>query len=89
MQVHVLKPIRTDRLGLVRVGKVVDLPEAQANEYLKTGAVELYATKVIKTVPLLDAGAAVASSASPAGQALPLTTSTSSRRGGRRKKTGQ
>lgn len=49
-------------------GSVVELPEKIALRYLEAGAVERYETKVIREVPLPDAGAAEPSYASPAGQ---------------------
>ena len=89
MKVHVLKRILHDKLGAIQPGKVVDLHDDQAKRYLQNGAVERYETKVIRQDPLPDAGAASLSSASPAGQASPLTTSKKSSTGGRKKKAAQ
>lgn len=49
-------------------GDVLDLPEKVALKYLERGAVERYETKVIRNVPLPDAGAAAPLSASPVAQ---------------------
>jgi hypothetical protein len=78
VQVHVLKPIRVDRLGFVPRGRVVELIEAHAREYMAHGAVELYETKVLRENPAPAVGAQL--SASPAVQASrrqTLTVSTS------------
>jgi hypothetical protein len=88
-QYHVLKKIRTDRLGDVRPGKIVPLPDVVAKEYLRTGAVERYETKVIKSAPLSDAGEVTPSSALPAAPVLPSTTSKPLKRGGRPRKNVQ
>lgn len=50
-------------------GEVVEVPEKAALRYLQQGAVERYETKVIREVPLPDAGVAEPLSALPAGQA--------------------
>lgn len=50
-------------------GSVVDLPDRVAERYLTAGAVERYETKVIREIPLPDAGAVEPLSASPVGQA--------------------
>lgn len=55
-------------------GDVVDLDERTAQRYLAQGAVERYETKVIREVPLQDAGAAEPLSVSPADRALLLKT---------------
>jgi hypothetical protein len=88
-QYHVIKPIRTAELGSVKAGKIVPLHPCVAREYLRTGAVERYETKVIKSAPLSDAGEVTPSSALPAAPALPEMTSKPLKRGGRRKKTAQ
>lgn len=71
--------------GTKYAGDVVDLEDRIAARYLAQGAVERYETKVLREVPLLDAGAAEPSCASPADQASPETTRKPSRRGGKRK----
>jgi len=66
-------------------GSIVDLPEKVALRYLEAGAVERYETKVIREVPLQDAGAAEPLSASPAAQASAEPTAKPSASGGKRK----
>lgn len=66
-------------------GSVVDLPEKIALRYLEAGAVERYETKVIREIPLPDAGAAAPSYASPAGQASPGPTAKPSVSGGKKR----
>jgi hypothetical protein len=87
MKIHVLKKIFHDRLGRLLPGDIVDMNDKQAETYLKNGAVERYQTKVIRQEPFTDAGVVEQSSALPADQALPKTTSKRSRSGGSRKKT--
>lgn len=70
-----------DKLGRLREGQVVELPENQAREFLRRGFVERYDTKVIHTDPQPPAGMEQQPSASPAGQASPSKTSSSSGRG--------
>jgi hypothetical protein len=90
IKVHVLaKVLRHDRLGTLKKGKVVELPDQLASEWLAKGWVERYETKVIRHDPLLDAGAASQSSASPVGQVSTKTTSTKSKGGARKVKTAQ
>lgn len=86
VQVHVLKPIRVDRLGFVPRGRVVDLIEAHAREYMAHGAVELYETKVLRENPAPAVGAQL--SASPAarvsaGQTLSVSATGAKTRRGR------
>jgi hypothetical protein len=86
---NVLKPIRFMRDGKIiamKTGKAA-IPATIAKEYLRQGAIERYETKVIREVPLSDAGKTTPSSALPAGQVSQETTSKPSGRGGRRKKT--
>jgi hypothetical protein len=90
IKVHVLaKVLRHDQLGALKKGKVVELPEKLANEWLAKGWVERYETKVIRHDPLPDAGAASQSSASPVAQVSTKTTSTKSKGGARKAKTAQ
>ncbi len=52
MQVEIkAKLLYHDLLGRLKAGDVVDLPDAQANEFAKRGFVEIYETKVIKSEP--------------------------------------
>lgn len=86
MLVHILRNgVRTDKLGKLPVGKVVEMDDHIALDYMRKGAVERYNTKVIKQVPLSDAGEVIPSSALPAAPVLPVTTSKPSRRGRRKK----
>ena len=66
-------------------GDVVDLPEKVALRYLAQGAVERYETKVIREVPLPDAGVAEPLSVSPADQASTKPTANPSESGGKRR----
>jgi hypothetical protein len=66
-------------------GEVADVPDKAALRYLAQGAVERYETKVIREVPLPDAGVAEPLSALPAGQASTETTANPSE-GGKRKR---
>jgi hypothetical protein len=70
-----------DKLGRLREGQVVELPEAQAREFLRRGFVEHYDTKVLQTNPQPPVGEEQQPSVSPAGQALPSKTSSGSGRG--------
>jgi hypothetical protein len=84
MKVAALKNFRHDRLGAVRKGAVVELPEPWASRYLAQGVVERYETKVVRETPLPEAGREQLSPALPADQALPLATSRESASGVRR-----
>lgn len=87
MRVHVLKPVRVDRLGLVRKGRIVELHPSVARTFVRSGSVEYYETKVVREAPLAGAaGREVTLSASPAGQASPQTNANSSGNGGKRKR---
>lgn len=66
MKVHALKPLNHPRLGPVRKGQIVDIPEPWASRYLAMRAVERYETKVVRQGPSLAAGLRQPSSASPA-----------------------
>jgi hypothetical protein len=81
MKVKALKRFYHDKLGRVSPGDIVELQEAQATMFLEQRAVERYATKVVRELPLPDAGVTTQSSALPAAQALPKMTSTPSKRG--------
>jgi hypothetical protein len=89
MKVHVLKPIRVDRLGGLKPGAVVELHPSVGKAYLQQGAVELYETKVIRERPLQAAGEAQPSSASQAVQASPQTTLSESDSGEPKRKRGK
>ena len=66
-------------------GDVLDLPEKVALKYLECGAVERYETKVIRNVPLPDAGAAEPLSASPVAQASAEPTAKPSEAGAKKR----
>lgn len=66
-------------------GSVVDIPDSVALKYLERGAVERYETKVIRNVPLLDAGEAEPLSASPVAQASAEPTAKPSDAGGKKR----
>ena len=66
-------------------GSVVDLPEKVALRYLEAGAVERYETKVIREIPLPDAGAAEPLSASPVAQVSAEPTAKPSDAGGKKR----
>jgi hypothetical protein len=66
-------------------GAVVELPDRAALRYLEAGAVERYETKVIREVPLPDAGAAEPLSASPVGQVSAEPTAKPSVSGGKKR----
>lgn len=85
MKVHVLKPIRVDRLGALRPGTVTELHPSVAKAYLMQGAVEMYETKVIRERPSQVAGEVPPSSASPVDQASPQKTSNASGSGEKRR----
>lgn len=85
MKVAALKNFRHDRLGVVRKGAIVELPEPWASRYLTQGVVERYETKVIRENPLPEAGRAQLSPALPADQASLPATSSESASGGKRK----
>lgn len=76
-----------DKLGRLREGQVVELPERQAAEFLRRGFVERYDTKVLVTNPQQPAGEEQPQSASPAGQASTPTTSSASARGKKKTRT--
>jgi hypothetical protein len=86
MKVEVLKTFYHDRLGRVEKGSVVDLPDHQAYMFLEKNAVRRYATKVVKEVPLENAGVDTQSSALPVAEASTQTTSPKSKRGGKKTK---
>jgi hypothetical protein len=80
----VAKVLLHDRLGRLMKGAVVDLPDYQANAWLKQGWVEHADTKVARERPCEAAG--TPSSASPVAQVSPVQTPKPSKRGGRPKK---
>ncbi len=81
MKVHFLKLMYHDKLGKVRPGTIADIQDQQAIRFLREGIVEKYETKVIRNEPFYHAGEDTQSSASPAAQASPQTTSKPSKRG--------
>ena len=80
-----------DRLGRLRQGQTVEMPEAQAKEFLRRGFVEHYQTKVIHSTaatpdnPSVGAGMDAPSSALPVAPASPQTTSSESETGKRKR----
>ena len=70
----------------IKAGSEVELHPSVAEIYLAQGAIERYATKVIRQDPLPHAGVDTQSSALPAVEALLKTTSKPVKRGGRPKK---
>lgn len=66
-------------------GAEVDLPERVAERYLAQGAVERYDTKVIRDVPLPDAGTAEPLSALPVDPASTVPTAKPSVSGGKKR----
>jgi hypothetical protein len=89
MKIHMLKTMLHDRLGKLKPGRVVDVPDHQAYDWLKRGFAESYQTKVVRAVPLADAGMEAPSSASPAVEASQTETLPKPKRGGRPKKVVQ
>jgi hypothetical protein len=87
MKVEVLKTFYHDKLGRVTKGQIVELQEAQALMFLEKNAVRRYATKVVREVPLENAGVEEQSSALPVEEVLTKTTSTKSKRGGKKAQT--
>lgn len=72
------KVLLHDRLGRLVRGQVADLPDGQAESFLRQGWVQRYDTKVIESVPSVVVGATEQSFASPAAPASPQTTSNKS-----------
>lgn len=89
MKVEVLKTFYHDKLGRVSKGSVVDLPDNQAYMFLEKNAVRRYATKVVREVPLENAGVITQSSALPVEEASTPMTSQKLKRGGRTKRNVQ
>jgi hypothetical protein len=88
MKVNVLKRIQVakgTKIVVYQPNTEADLPDSIAREYLRSGAVELYETKVIRQDPLPGAGEITQSSASPAAQVSTKTTSKKSGSGGKKK----
>jgi len=81
MKVKAIRKFYHDRLGKVMPGEIVELQEGQATMLLEQRAVERYATKVVRELPLPNAGVTTQSSALPVAQALPKTTSKPLKRG--------
>ena len=84
MQVHVKRELYDDRLGRLRPGRVVELPDAKAAWHMKRGEVEPYSTKVLRDRPTPTVGDMQQSSASPPVPASPQTTSSESAPGKKR-----
>jgi len=87
MKVEVLKTFYHDKLGRVEKGRVVELPEAQALMFLEKNAVRRYATKVVREVPLENAGLDIQSSALPVEEASTPMTLPKYKRGAKKTKT--
>lgn len=83
--IHMLKDFRHDRMGMLRRGATVDMPEPWATWCIKNGYAESYQTKVIRETPLPVAGVVQPLSASPAAQASAPTIASESGSGGKRK----
>lgn len=67
MQIAILKPaVYHDRLGKLVKGRVVEVPDYQALDWLRRGFAERYETKVLRDRPLQAVG--TPSSALPAAQ---------------------
>lgn len=66
-------------------GSVLDIPEKAALRYLAQGAVERYETKVIREIPLADAGVAEPLSALPVAQASTEPTAKPSKPGAKKR----
>jgi hypothetical protein len=81
MKVEVLKTFYHDKLGRVPKGAIVELPDSQAYMFLEKNAVRRYATKVVREVPLENAGVITQSSALPVEEVSPPMTSPKSKRG--------
>jgi hypothetical protein len=73
MKYHVLKPINLAGLGRIMPGRELDLHPSVAALYLPRGAIEPVKTRELRENP--DQPAGELSSALPAGQASPETTS--------------
>lgn len=74
MKVEVLKTFYHDKLGRVEKGSVVELSDSQANMFLEKNAVRRYDTKVVREIPLENAGVDTQSSALPVEEASqPMT----------------
>jgi len=68
------KVLLHDRLGRLVRGQVAELPDGQAESFLRQGWVQRYDTKVIESVPSVVVGATEPSSALPAAPVSPQTT---------------
>ena len=81
MKVKAIRKFYHDKLGRVLPGDIVELQEGQATMLIQQRAVERYATKVVRELPLPNAGVTTQSSALPVAPALPKTTSKPLKRG--------
>lgn len=86
MKVEVLKTFYHDKLGRVSKGSIVELPEQQAYMFLEKNAVRRYATKVVREIPLENAGVITQSSALPVEEASQPMTLPKSKRGAKKTK---
>jgi hypothetical protein len=77
------KIIYDDKLGKLVKGQEIEMPTHKAEFYLQRGDVEFYQTKVIRDRPLPIAGEQ--SFVAPVAQALPVTTSSKSGYGVKKK----
>ena len=88
MKVEAIKPkLHHDKLGVLKKGRVVDLPDAQAQDFRSRGFVSVYETKVIDSRPFRPAGMDTPQSASLVGQVSAQTTLNESESG--KKKRGR
>lgn len=88
MKISILaKVVIDDRLGGLKKGQIVEVPDHKAMFYINEGLAETYQTKVMRDYPLLGAGKPL--SASPVAQVLTKQTLNLSENGEkkRRKKT--
>ena len=84
IKVVALRTLFHDKLGTIPRGKTFDAPEKWGKIWLKAGAVERYETKVIRQIPLPNAGEEQQSSALPVAQASQEMTAKPLRPGGKK-----
>ena len=82
MQVVAKKDLYLAGQPTVKAGRMFDCPEKWAKRWLREGAVELYQTKVVRSLPLEIAGQEEQSSVSPVVQVSPKKTLNKSGVGG-------
>lgn len=79
------KTLLHDRLGALPPGWSGEMDERSAQRYLTQGVVERYETKVVREVPLQDAGAVEPLSASPVAQVSAEPTAKPSENGAKKR----